>query len=262
MNIVVFSPSSQGRPGMADALLDMVRQAAAQSTVIVAGSREELIAAGADAEVLYGSMPEDLLPHFPKLRWLQSPSAGVERQLYPAFVDSSVMLTNAKGVHAPYCAEHAFALLLGLARGIHEYTRDQAARRWQKRPLVEIGGWTLGIVGMGGFGVHMARRGKGFDMYILGFDPYRQDVPAHVDELLPADGLSDLVQRSDVVMIACPHTPETHHLIDAEAFAQMKPNAYLINVTRGGVVDEAALIDALRDGRIAGAGLDVFESVF
>jgi phosphoglycerate dehydrogenase-like enzyme len=117
----------------------------------------------------------------------------------------------------------------------------------------------LGIVGLGGFGVQMAQRGQGFAMHVIGLDPYRTELPPHVDELLPADGLPDLLRRSDVVMIACPLTPETHHLLDAQALEWMKPTAYLINVTRGGVVDEAALAAALREGRIAGAGLDVYE---
>jgi phosphoglycerate dehydrogenase-like enzyme len=244
---------------MAETLFEMIRQAAGEYTVVFPNSQEELVAEGADAEVLYGPLSEEVFPFFPKLRWVQSRSAGVERQLYPAFQKSDILLTNAKGIHAPYCAEHAFALLLGLTRGIHQYTRYQIAHRWQGRPLIEIGGWTLGIVGMGGFGMQMAQRGKGFGMYVIAMDPYRTEVPAHVDELMSADQLPELMRRSDVVMIACPHTAETHHLIDAEALRLMKPTAYLINVTRGGVIDEAALVDALRAGRIAGAGLDVFE---
>ena len=284
MKIVVYSPERASRPEIDEELSAMIRQAAdrqaaGKNTVAVARTREELIAEAQDAEVLYGSLPEELWPLFSRLRWIQCQGAGVEKQLFPALVESDVILTNAKGIHAPYCAEHAFALLLGLTRGIALYTRDQAAHRWQARPLIEIGGWTLGIIGLGGSGREMAQRGKGFNMRVLGLDPYCPDPPPHVDELLPAgeapgaglpadglsadglsaDGLSDLLRRSDVVMLACPHTPETHHLIDARALGLMKPTAYLISVTRGGVVDEGALIDALREGRIAGAGLDVYE---
>ena len=259
MKIVVSGIPTVYRGGAGEELLDMIRQAAGEHPVVWVHSKEELAAEAADAEIMYGHLHEEMWPCFPRLRWLQSPSAGVERQLYPAFVESDVILTNAKGIHAPYCAEHAFALLLGLTRGIHHYVRDQDGRRRVGRPLIEIGGWTLGIVGLGGFGVQMAQRGKGFAMHVLGLDPYRTSAPPHVDELLPAEGLPELLRRSDVVMIACPHTPETHHLIDARALEGMKPSAYLINVTRGGVVDEAALAAALRKGRIAGAGLDVYE---
>jgi phosphoglycerate dehydrogenase-like enzyme len=259
MKIVVYSPSLEFRRSVDEELFDMILQAAGEHTVVRVGSPAELAAEGADAEVLYGHLREELWPHFPRLRWLQSPSAGVESQLFPAFVESEVILTNAKGIHAPYCAEHAFALLLGLTRAIHHYARDQDARRRVGRPLIEIGGWTLGILGLGGFGREMAQRGKGFNMRVLGLDPYRSEPPPHVDELLPAGGLPDLLRRSDVVMTACPHTPETHHMIDARALRLMKPTAYLISVTRGGVVDEAALAAALRERRIAGAGLDVYE---
>jgi D-3-phosphoglycerate dehydrogenase len=259
MKIVVYSPPFSFRRDVDEELFAMICQAARENEVVRVRSQEELAAEGADAEVLYGALPEALWPRFPRLRWVQSSGAGVESQLYPAFVESGVILTNAKGIHAPYCAEHAFALLLGLTRGIHHYARDQVERRWVKRPLVEIGGWTLGILGLGGFGTQMAQRGKGFAMHVIGLDPYRAEAPPSVDELLPAGDLPDLLRRADVVMTACPLTAETHHLIDAQALEWMKPTAYLISVTRGGVVDEAALAGALREGRIAGAGLDVYE---
>jgi phosphoglycerate dehydrogenase-like enzyme len=257
MKIVVYSPLRAHRRGVDDHLLEQIRQAAGPNQVVVARTEDDLRAEGAEAEVLYGSLSEALWDAFPKLRWLQSQSAGVEAQLYPSLRRSAVVLTNAKGIHAPYCAEHAFALLLGLARGLPHYLRDQAARQWRGRELIEIGGWTLGLIGLGGFGREMAQRGQGFGMYVLGLDPYCTTPPPHVDEQI--SDLDDLLSRSDVVMIACPHTPQTHHLIDARALALMKPSAYLISVTRGGVVDEAALIDVLRQQRIAGAGLDVFE---
>jgi len=207
--------------------------------------------------VLYGTLPEALWDAFPRLRWLQTTGAGVEGQLYPSLRKSDVILTNAKGIHAPYCAEHAFALLLGLTRALPDYVRDQDARRWTARPLIEIGGWTLGLIGLGGFGREMAQRGKGFRMHVLGYDPYRADPPPHVDET--TTDLDELLRRADVVMVACPYTRETRHLLDARALALMKPTSYLISVTRGGIVDEAALIEVLQERRIAGAGLDVFE---
>ena len=257
MKIVIHSPIRAHRRGVEDELLAMIRKAAGSHPVVLAHTEEDLRAQGADAVVLYGRLPERLWDAFPRLRWLQSGSAGVEGQLYPAFVESDVILTNAKGIHAPYCAEHAFALLLGLTRGLQHYVRDQDARQWRGHQLIEIGGWTLGLIGLGGFGREMAQRGKGFRMHVIGCDPYCTDLPPHVDEQL--SDLDDLLRCSDVVMLACPHTPETHHLLDARALSLLKPTAYLISVTRGGVVDEAALIEALQEERIAGAGLDVFE---
>jgi phosphoglycerate dehydrogenase-like enzyme len=259
MKVVVYTPASGLRPGLSENLRELIRQAVGENTVVFPSSREELLKEGGDATVLYGWLRKEDFSFFPKLRWLQSPSAGVEGQLYPALQESDIILTNAAGIHAPYCAEHAFALLLGLTRGIHRHVRNQIKRQWRVTPLIEIGGWTLGIIGMGGFGVHMAQRGKGLGMHVIAVDPYRADKPAVVDELVPIDRLPELLRQSDVLMIACPHTVETHHLINAETLKLIKPGAYLINVTRGGIVDESALVDALRDGRVAGAGLDVFE---
>jgi len=257
MKIVIYSPIRAHRRGVDDELLVLIREAAGSHPVVMTRTEEDLRAEGADAVVLYGSLSEKLWDAFPRLRWLQSQSAGVEGQLFPAFVESDVILTNAKGIHAPYCAEHAFALLLGLTRGLQHHVRDQDARQWRARQLIEIGGWTLGLIGLGGFGREMAQRGKGFRMHVIGYDPYCTELPPYVDEQLT--DLDELLRRSDVVMLACPHTLETHHLLDARALALLKPTAYLISVTRGGVVEEAALIEVLREKRIAGAGLDVFE---
>jgi len=257
VKIVVYSPIRPHRRGVDDELLALIQQAAGGHPVVLVRTEDALRAQGSDAVILYGELPESLWDAFPRLRWLQTKGAGVEGQLYPALVESDVILTNAKGIHAPYCAEHAFALLLGLTRGLGQTIRDQETRQWRARPLIEIGGWTLGLIGMGGFGREMAQRGKGFGMYVLGLDPYCAEPPPHVDETTTE--LDELLTRADVVMLACPHTPETHHLIDASALAALKPTAYLISVTRGGVVDEAALIEVLQQARIAGAGLDVFE---
>ena len=257
MKIVVYSLIRPHRRGVDDELLALIQQAAGGHPVVLVRTEGALRAEGSDAVVLYGELPEALWDAFPRLRWLQTPGAGVEGQLYPALVESDVIVTNAKGIHAPYCAEHAFALLLGLTRGLPHYVRDQDARQWRARPLIEIGGWALGLIGLGGFGREMAQRGKGFGMHVLGLDPYCTDPPPYVDETTTE--LDELLTRADVVMLACPHTPETHHLIDGQALSRMKPTAYLISVTRGGVVDEAALIAALQERRIAGAGLDVFE---
>ena len=113
---------------------------------------------------------------------------------------------------------------------------------------------------MGGFGLEMAQRAKGFNMKVVAIDPYRTDKPENVDQLLSTDQLPSLMQQSDAVMLACPYTKETHHIVNSEMLALMKPTAYLINVTRGKNVDQQALIKVLQEQRIAGAGLDVFDT--
>jgi phosphoglycerate dehydrogenase-like enzyme len=228
--------------------------------VVFPRSQEEIIRTGGDAQVYYGYCCEETFQYLPRLKWIQSNSAGMDVQLYPALKNSDVVLTNVAGVYASHAAEHAFALLLALTREIKSAAVHHIQHEWRRpKQLIEIGGLTLGIVGMGGFGIHMAKRGRGFDMRVIAVDPYRRDKPDPVDELMPIDLLPDLMRRSDVVMIACPLTQETYHLINAENLSLMKPTAYLINVARGKIVDERALIEVLKAEKIAGAGLDVTE---
>jgi len=243
-------------------LRQMICDAAGENTVVFPSSEEELIKEGADAEIFYGFCHEGIFGHLPNLKWIQSSSAGMDKHLYSELKESDVILTNAAGLYGTHVADQGFALLLGLTRGIKHFTRSQDQRIWGgrgKSPMIEIVGFTIGIVGMGGIGQHMARRAKGFEMYVLSVDAYRTDKPDIVDELMPIDQLPDLMSRSDVVMIACPLTDETRHLINAENLALMKPTAYFINVARGPIVDQSALIEVLKAGKIAGAGLDVTE---
>lgn len=243
-------------------LHQLIRDAAgAENTVVFPESNEELINEGADVEVFYGFCREEMFQALPNLKWIQSSSAGMDSHLYDALKTSDVLLTNAAGLYGSHVADQGFALLLGLVRGIHHFARNQDRREWGrgKTAMIELVGFTIGIIGMGGIGQHMARRAKGFEMYVISVDPYRTEKPDVVDELMPMDGLPDLMRRADVVMIACPLTEETRRLINAENLALMKPTAYFINVARGPIVDEPALIDVLKEGKIAGAGLDVTE---
>ena len=170
------------------------------------------------------------------------------------------MVTNMAGLYASQGAEHAWALLLSLTRGVPSTTDDNGRKVWPM-PALELTGGTLGIIGLGGFGLEIVKRAVGYDMTILAIDPVRQDKPLEVTELnRPSrQNLHSLLKRSDAVMIACPKVPKTYHLIGGKELAVMKNTAYLVNVTRGGIVDEQALIVALKSGQIAGAGLDVAE---
>ena len=238
----------------------MILDAAGENPVVFATSTEELIKEGKDAEIIYGVCPEEIFQGMPNLKWFQSSSAGMDRLLYPALRDSGVIVTNAAGLYGSHVADQGFALLLGLTRNIHHFTRSQDKHVWGGRgnsPMIEIGGFTIGVIGMGGIGQHMARRAKGFEMYVIGVDAYLKDKPDICDELVGIDQLPDVMSRADVVMIACPLTDETRGLINAENLALMKPTAYFINVARGPIHDEPALIEALQQRKIAGAGLDV-----
>jgi phosphoglycerate dehydrogenase-like enzyme len=182
--------------------------------------------------------------------------------MYPALRESDVVLTNAAGLYAKHVADQAFALLLGLARGIHESVRNQDKHQWggaRTMPMIEIDGFKIGIVGMGGIGMEMAKRAKGFDMHVIAVDAYRTDKPDTVDELMGMDQLSNMMSQVDVVMIACPLTEETRGLINKDNLSVMQPTAFFINVARGPIVNEPDLIEILRADTIAAVGLDVTE---
>ncbi len=233
-----------------------------EHTYVAPGSREELIEEGKDAEIFFGFCSEDIFPHLPNIKWIQSSSAGMDKHMYPALRQSDVVLTNAAGLYAKHVADQAFALLLGLARGIHESVRNQDKHQWGGRrsmPMIEIDGFKIGIVGMGGIGMEMAKRAKGFDMHVIAVDAYRTDKPDNVDELVGMDQLSNVMRQVDVVMIACPLTEETRGLINKDNLSVMQSTAFFINVARGPIVNEPDLIEILEAGTIAAAGLDVTE---
>ncbi|MCS6863017.1 MAG: D-2-hydroxyacid dehydrogenase [Abditibacteriales bacterium] len=252
MKILVYFP-------MAEEYYQLIRDAADGHRVVVAKNHEEAQREITDADVVYGLCPRDVFLHAKQLKWFQSQSAGLDAVLFPELIESEVIVTNAAGLYASHAAEHAFALLLGLTRGIHRFAENRLRRTWKGQRLVEIAGWTLGIIGMGGFGVEMARRGQGWGLRVIAVDAYRTEKPECVEALWGMERLNDLLSASDVVMIACPLTAETRHLLNAKNLSLMKPSAYLINVARGGIIDEKALIQVLQQRRIAGAGLDVFE---
>ena len=231
----------------------------APSAEVVAADRDGAEAAVADAEVIYGLFRREIIKGAPGVKWIQSTGAGLGIDLLAELEGRDVLLTNASGIHAIQVAEHAWALTSALFRGLNVFFRNQLEHKWQRAPLVDLCGATAGIVGLGGIGRRYAERARGFEMRILAADIQAGEKPDCVDDLWGIDRLDDLLQESDVVFIACPHTPQTDKLIDARALGLMKSTAFLVNTARGDIVDQTALIQALRDGEIAGAGLDVFE---
>lgn len=232
--------------------------------IVRAGSVEEILERVGDVEVFYGFPSAEIIAAAPHLRWIQAPSAGVEFiARIPSLVESDIVVTNTSGAHAPSVGEHVFALLLAFTRGLPTCLDWQHRKHWGRgegyRMLHEIAGSTMGIVGFGQLGRGVAQRAQAFELDLLAIDAQAIDGQPYLEEVWPPRRLHELLAGSDVVVITAPYTPETHHLIDASAFAAMRPNAYLIAVSRGGIVDEDALVEALRDGRLAGAALDVTE---
>lgn len=255
MHILIHYPFSADE-------IERFRQIASGHRVSHAASEEEALALAADAEVILGYFLRSVCAAAPNLRWIQSYSAGMDNFLFPEIVERDVTITGMAAQYAPQGAEHAWALLMALARGIPLAVRQQERHQWKGGSVLAMSGATLGIIGMGGFGLEMVKRAAGYDMQILALDPVRTEAPDGVAEIKPPtrENLHDLLRRADAVLIACPRTPETYHLISTAEFAAMKPTAFLVNVTRGGIVDETALIEALKSGEIAGAALDVVEN--
>ncbi len=210
-----------------------------------------------DAEILYGVVSEDALPHAKSLQWVMQPFVGVERSMYPAFKESPITLINSKRLYGPQLAEHAFALLLSLTRGINTQLELMQEKEWKWLPCVEVSGMTMGILGLGGIGRAVAQRAKAFDFEVIAVDPEPMEKPDTVDELGQLDQLHEFLSRSEVLTVCCPITPQTHKLLSHAEFDALPEGCYFINVSRGKVVDEDALVAALKSGKVAGAGLDV-----
>ena len=217
----------------------------------------------ADVVVVSGLWRNELIASCPKLRFVQSVSAGTDQYDKAALAAAGIRLASAQGANERAVSEHAMALILGLTRQIHLARDNQTAATW--RPMIgdrarredELGGKTLVIVGLGRIGLRLATLAAAFGLRVIGVRRSPQPHP-DIEAIVRPDQLHEVLAQADIVALTCPLTAETENLIDAPALAAMKPGALLINVARGKVVDETALVAALSEGRIAGAGLDTF----
>jgi phosphoglycerate dehydrogenase-like enzyme len=206
-----------------------------------------------EMEAVVGHVCPDVLAKAPKLRWVHSPSAGVDSDLTPEMLASPVVLTSSAGNGGIPLAEHSMLLMLMLSRDVPRWMRAQAEHRWDHYRHAELAGRTVGIYGLGNSGIDLAQKAKAFHMRTLGVRR-RPDQPSpYVDELCELDRL---LAESDFVVVTVPRTPTTAGVFDLAAFARMKSSAYFICISRGGIADDDALLEALRTGQIAGAGLD------
>ena len=217
--------------------------------------------AAADVEVIIGRVDNEMLERARHVKWIQSLSAGVEwLRNAPALADTDIVVTNARGAHAATIAEHAFGMLVFLTRRFDALYRAQQERVWlQPAPTGTVGlsGLTMGVIGLGHIGRAIAVRAHGFAMKVIAVDAHELPKPDYVAELRLLDGLHDLLRRADVVAVATPITERTRGMLGPRELALLKPGAYLLVMSRGGIVDEPMLVRLLRDGTLAGAGLDV-----
>ena len=253
MKIVMHDPLSL------DEYLASVQDAAPSAEIVVA-SKDNLAEELSDAEIFFGFHSPEVFRQATKLRWIQATSAGIEALLAPELVERRLIITNASGLYSSPVAETAWALTLALFRRIPTFLRQQQEHRWEVQTPGDLGGSVAGVIGLGGIGSHYARVAAAFGMRVVAVDRHQPPKPDFVESLWPIDRLNNLLEMSDVVLISCPLWAESRHLINRDTLAQMKPTAYLVNIARGGIVEENALLEALQSGQIAGAGIDVCET--
>lgn len=231
-------------------------------------NREHTARLIADTDVYMGWLNRDAFLTAKNLKWVQSPSSGVDHYLaIPDLAESDVLLTSARGTHSACLAESALAMILAFTRGIRDAVSWQQQHTWQRAwasrearsTLVELTGSTMGIIGFGTVGRALAKRAQAFDVRVIAMDLYPVDKPDYVGELWGLDRLDDLLRRSDYVVVTVPRTPQTRDMIGARQLALMKLSAMLVVVSRGGIVNQTALVQALRGKRLAAAARDVFE---
>lgn len=230
--------------------------------VVFTRERAEITARLEDIEVAVGSFPRDLMKRAPRLRWFQQWGAGADWLLkHPELVAKDFVLTNVSGIHAVPISEHIFAYLLAFARGLPKALRDQAARRWptDRGAFFELQGQTMLLLGTGAIGARTAQLAQAFGMRVVGVRRNPDRPVAHVDEMVALSDLHAALPEADAVVLTLPLTRDTRHVITEGELRRMKGSAHLVNIGRGGLVDEGALVRALQEGWIAGAGLDVFE---
>jgi D-2-hydroxyacid dehydrogenase (NADP+) len=223
-------------------------------------AKEKLDAMLAEADVIYGLfVPQTMLARAPKLKWVQTMSAGVDRFIDTDIWQSPVVLTGVSGIHATPIGEYVLMIMLMLAKKAPLYFELKAKHEWMRFMPSVLRGKTVGILGLGSIGREVARLSGAFGMRVIAT---RRSARAttrarYVDKVFPPGQLHQLLAESDYVAVTLPLTPETRNIIGEAELNAMKSTGYIINIGRGSLIDESALIRALRDNRIAGAGLDV-----
>ena len=225
-----------------------------------ARSVAEALPHAADCEVLVAlahEVSDELVSAMPKLRYIASLSTGVDHLWTLKSLAPDVRITNGRGIHGPQMAELAFLFMIGLSRNYRRMEEHQRNEIWERWPQPVLVGKTVVLVGIGAISEAIARRCKAFEMRVVGVSDARSETPGF-DLVLPRARLHEAAAQADFLIALVPLDERTRHMINAGVFAAMKPSGIVINLARGDVIDEAAMIEALRSGRIAGAGLDVF----
>ncbi len=257
--VLVLADPTERVLGMLDDLPDGTSVAAGKSV-------DAFERTAGDATVIFswsisGKLLEDVFAMAPKVRWVHSRSAGLETVLFPALIRSPVPLTNGRGVFSDSLGEFVLGAVLYFAKGFRRMVQSQQKGVWDQFDTEPVEGKTVGIVGYGDIGRAIASRCHAMGMKVLALRrrPRESAGDPLIDQVFPTERKLEMLSRCDYIAVAAPLTPETRGMIGAAEFAVMQPNAVIINVGRGPVIDEAAMIEALDRGRIRGAALDVFD---
>lgn len=269
-------------PAVEPERLKALTAAAPRAVWINAVDRRTALAEIADAEALLGKIDLELLAAAKKLRWVQAFTASLEHYMFPELIEHPCVLTNTRGLFGDVIADQTLGYVICFARNLHTYIRRQIDRRYEPvggetervnnatgpgtingmdRSVIHLANASIGIVGFGGIGGEVARRALAFGMKVRAVDrfPDRAASVPGIEYLAGLDRLTDLISTSDFVVIAAPHTPETERMFDRSLFEKFKPTGYLINVGRGAIVVLDDLVTALKERKLAGAALDVYE---
>ena len=267
MNVLVAVISPAPAWVMPQRFVDDLRRDFPQHTFLDVWDRATLRRLLPDADVAFTPFVDrDLFPSLTRLRWVQSPAVGVGSLMFPELLASPVVITSARGIRARSIAEHVIGVTIALARRLPVAMRAQIAHHWAQDELEgpapgvrSLDGLRMGIVGLGSIGMEIVKLATPFGIGVSAIRRRAQSPPpAGVDQVRSPEGLPELLAGSDVVVLAVPHTPETKQLVGRAEIDRMKRGALLINIARGKLIDDEAVIEALKDGRLGGAALDVF----
>ena len=247
--------------GLGASLIPEMQKAAPGATIVVGDVKNPaaLAAQVADADAILGTISPELFRAARQLKWVHIFSAGVETYRFPEFINSDVTLTNARIIQGPEIADHAFALLLSLTRGLYRVIPNRTQEEWGRGgyEAIELRGKTAVVIGVGGIGQQIALRANAFGMTVIGVDPKDYPFNTNISRIVPPDRIDTVIPLADVVFVSAPHTPESEGMVGPRQFGLMKKGAYFIAVSRGKLYNTEALVKALDEKRLAGAGLDV-----
>lgn len=242
---------------------EAIREAAGGLEPLYSKDKAEIEARLDDIEAAVGSFPRDLMLQAPNLKWVQQWGAGADWLLeHPELAEKDFTLTNVSGIHEIPIGEQIMAYLLMFARGFPQMTRAQLASTWSQKEskTFELAGKTMLLLGTGAIGAYTAKLAEAFGVKVVGVRRNPEKSVEHIGEMVALSDLLAALPDADFVVLTLPLTKDTHHIIGEGELERMKPTAILVNIGRGGLVDESALVRALQEGKIAGAGLDVFET--